>query len=400
MAGEFQRVERDVPDVLDDIRDPNSTLAARIVVDMSDEIHLYDPNAAPFVTFTKEFRDKREATQYRYDTMEKEPMPRAMVTTAAATSGATTVVVTEGHWERTRAFDLLLNLRTREVLAVGATPTTTSVTVVRQIGSSAGAAIEAGDTLLIISNAHEDGARSGDIKTVAETSDFNYTQIVRRKYGWSGRQAKTKMYGGSDIETERRWQGIEHEKEIEYALLFGRRHSRTGANGRLITSTGGVESFLRSLVWDLDGLPLLERSWIEFLEEGMRYGDGGFQNGNSTKYFICGSRLITIINGWAQDRLQYEVMDDVIGFKAMKYQSPHGDVFILKSAILDEYHPDYGFLIDFNHIRYAYHTGRDTVLVKNREENDSDSMEEEWISDVGLDMELEGSCALIRGAEL
>lgn len=392
---DFQRVEREVPDVVTGLRDPNSTVAGRAVVDMSDDIHLYEPDAAPFLALTKEFRDKREVSQYEFKTLSKEPYPRALTSSAAYIAADASIVFSSGHGTRTRAYDLLLNVRTREVIHVTSIATDTAA-VTRGIGSTA-ADIEAGDVFIIMGNAYEDGSRSGTMKSVKEDTDYNYTQILRKKYGWSGRQKNTKFYGGSDVDSERKAQGIEHAKDMEYAMLMGRRHSMVGSNGRLITTMGGVEFFLRSNVWDLNGIEPQERAFIEFLEEGMRYGGGGFQNGSKTKTLFCSSRWATVINRWAGDKVEYRPMDDVIGIKALRYQSIHGMVNIVRDVIFDEFHPDWALLVDLNHVRYAYHQGRDTVLVKNREDNDLDGSEEEWISDVSLDIELEGAHALLKG---
>ena len=70
---------------------------------------------------------------------------------------------------------------------------------------------------------------------------------------------------------------------------------------------------------------------------------------------------------------------------------------LVNTPALDYNHPDMAFLIDLNHVRYTYHQGRDTKLLKGREDNSADARKEEYLADIGLEVQLEGSHAILKG---
>lgn len=390
---DFVAAQRDAPTIQSGLRDPNSTQSARIKIDMADEIFLYMPSAAPLTALTSKFRKKRKVENYRFDILEKDEFPRSLVVSGAQTAGDTALEVATGHGDRAAAGYILLNTRTREQVRVSSVSTDT-LTVVRAIGTGNSAMLD-GDTLVFLRSVSEDGSDIGTLKSVKETNIYNYTEIMRRPFGWTRRQAGMGMYGGRDPQTERKWQGIEHEKDKENMFYFGRRYSRTGSGGKLETYSGGLEHFITSNIWDLNGIKPTERAWIEFMEEAMRWGMGGNQSGSGTKYLFASSRWCSEMNSWALDKLEYRPMDTVLGIKAMEYQSPHGKIMVIKSPILDYAHQDYAFLVDLNHVRYTYFD--DTSLLKDREANGIDGVEEEFLSDIGLEVTIESSHALLKG---
>ena len=395
---DFSVIPRTTPTMVTGARDTAHTVAERIIADVSDEILLYMPTQSPLTTLTGKLRAKRKATQFRYDFLEKDVYPRTVHCAAAVTVGATAVQLNTGEGVQVPVNMVVMNSRTREQFLVTAAPTVDLLgTVVRGIGSVA-APMEVGDELILTRVVNPDGATIGTMKSVMEVDNFNYTEIVRTPYGWTGRQMATSMYGGKDTVTEEKWQGIEHARQLESVFYFGRRHTRTDATtGTQQSFSGGLEYFIQSNVWDLGGARPSERSFVEMLEEGMRYGKGGYQSGSGTKYFFGSARWMTEIEFWAKDRIQYRPLDKSIGLVAGEYRTTHGTVMLLHSPILDDAHPDYGFLVDLNHVRYVYLQGRDTKLLRARQENDRDGEWREYMTDFGAQVELEASHTLVKG---
>ena len=371
-------------------RAPETTLAARIIADVSKTIFLYQPSSNPFTAITGHLRGRRKATQYRFDWIEKDEYPRTG--TIAADGGAT---ITFGVNEALRfpIGSVLLNVRTRESVLV-TTAAATTPTVTRAIGSSQ-AVMVVGDICVLTRVVAEDGATIGTLKSTEEVSVYNYTEIQRRPFGWTGRQANTDMYGGSDVDLERKVQGIEHAKDLEQMFLFGGRHTMTGTHIR--SMSGGLEYFIKSNHWDLNGNAPTERAFVEFLEEAMRWGKGGRQNGSGTKWLFHSARWGTEIEFWAKDRLQTKTLEKVAGLKIKKYVTTQGTIMLVSTPALDYNHPDLAFLVDLNHVRYVYHQGRDSKLLKGRQGNSADAREEEYLSDVGVQVELEASHAVLSG---
>jgi len=394
-VAEFNPLPRTAPTLVTGTRGPENQNTSRVVVDMQDEILLYQPEATPLLTLTARMRKKREAVNYRYEWLEKDEFPRALEVTAAADSNDTSLSVVAGEEARVFLGAVVINLRTGENILVNAAPTSGTLgTVVRGIGGGA-ANIEVGDRLLYAFNAYEDGASIGVLKSIQEFASYNFTQIIRTPFGFTGRDLQTELYGGRDEMTETKWQAIEHKKSIEYAMGFGKRDSRTGTH--LQTFTGGVDSAIVSNRWNVEGVSLTERAFTEFLEVAMKWGKGGNQNGSGVKYLLASSRWLTEINSWVGDRLRYKPLDESIGFSAMEYDSPHGKVELLRWPLLDYFHPDRAFLLDFNHIRYVYLRGRDTKLYVDRQANDVDGRTNEYLSDCGVQTNFEHAHAALFG---
>jgi hypothetical protein len=391
----FQGTPRPAPSLTSGFRDISQTLSNRVIADVADDILFYEPKSAPLCAITGAIRKKRKATQYQVNWIEKEPYPRKVTVNGAQTAGDVSVEVAVGQGTRVAANYVLMNLRTREHVLVSSISTDT-LTVVRGIGGGAAAMLD-GDELVFTRAVFEDGADVGTMKGTQETNNYNYCEIIRRPYGFTGRQQNTDLYGGKDPVTERKAQGIEHMKDIEYAMLFGKRHSRTGTGGRLQTFMGGLEFFITSNVYDLNNTEPTFRSFNEWLEVAMQYGEGGKRFGSGTKYFFCSDRWLTIIDGWKEDKLEMRVLDDKLDIEVAELKTSHGRVIIVPEPILSDDHAGYGFLLDLNHLRYTYHQGRDTKIYENRQGNGVDAYEEEYLTDVCLEVQLEGAHGLVKG---
>jgi hypothetical protein len=392
---DFSPAARTAPTLVSNFRGPEDHVSTRVKIDMADKILWYAPEATPFLTLTGKVKGKRKAFNYKYEWLEKDQKPRALVATAVKTDIETDPTVDDGS--KVVARDVLLNTRTREIMLVTAVSTNT-LTVTRGIGGGA-AAIAVGDTFLMIGSSYADGAASGTPVSITEFSKFNYTQIFRTPFAFTGRDLETELFGGNDKMTETKWQAIEHKRSIEYAFYFGKRALIAAAGGvHQATFTGGLDQSILSNAWDVTGTTLNTRVFNEFLEEALRWGKGGrLQGGSATKYLLCSSPWLTEINSWAENKLEYRVLDKEIGFAAMEYKSPHGRVMLLSSPILDEYHPDRAYLVDFNHVDYVFLRNRDTKLLSNRENNDIDGEKYEYFSDCGLQVEFEQAHSVLSG---
>lgn len=366
--------------------------SSRVVVDMADDILLYQPEATPLLTLTAKLRKKREAVNPLFQWLEKDEYPRTLDVTVAYDSDDTSISVTAGQEARVYANAVVQNTRTGELILVGGTSSGSLASLTRGIGGGQSDG-QVGDKLVFLFNAIEDGADTPAQRSIQEFALSNRTQIVRTAFGFTGRDLVVELYGGRDEMTETKWQSIEHKKSIEYLMVFGKQHLITGTHQQ--TFTDGLDNRIITNRWNVASADFTEEAWIAFLEEGMRWGKGGNQNGAGTKYLFCPSRWLSAINGFVHDRLQYRVLDDQIGFKAMEYVSPHGRVMLLHMPILDYYHPNRSYLVDLNHVRYVYLRGRDTKLHYDRQGNGIDGKVNEYISDVGAQVEMEHSHAAL-----
>jgi hypothetical protein len=394
--GGFTPAIRPNPTVVTGERDPGSTVAQRIIADVKDEIIFVQPSAAPLTYMTRRFH-KRQVSQFSYDWLEKDVMPRLSDVVGAVLSSDTTINVGAGQGSSVPINAVLLNRRTREQVLVTAVATD-ALTVVRGIGGIQ-EAMNDGDKLDFLRAVFEDGSSKGSLKSTKEDRKFNYTEIIRTAYGFTGRQQNTDMYGGKDPATERKAQAIEHTISIEQMLLFGRRHTRTGAGGKFQTMSGGLEFFITTNVWDLAGNEPSVDQITEVLEEGMKHGRGGYLSGGSrTKWLFCSPRWGSKFSKMGNAKIELRPADTQLGIKIATLSTTHGDIQIVEDPLLSgPEHGGWAFLLDLNHVYYVNHQGRDTKLLDNRQANDVDGMEEEYLTDCGAQVELEFAHSIWKG---
>lgn len=392
-----ESIERDEPDILkgDRLVDDSDV---KVIPEVMDTIIKIFPSATPLtVLSTRKQGRKRQVGYYKFEHLEKDKYPRKVSVATQSAAGSGTVVLDTGDWNKVAKNYVLLNTRTREQVVLTEDPTSvTLANVVRAIGGG-GAIMNVGDTLLIQAPIHVEADTLGTIRSVKENRIYNYTEIIRTPMGWSGRTANTNYYGGSDPEQVRAATAIEHRISIENRAFFGKRHTRTvAASGKQQTFTGGLEYWISSHVWDLDGNTLSERGLVEWMEDIMALGDGGYINGPGVKWLFAGNSLLTEIEFFARDKLRYEPLSSKIGMRAASFTSTHGTLNIMRHPQFVGDHAGWGFVVDMNHVRYAYYKNRDTMLLKDRHARSFDGAEEEFLTDCGWQIEEQFAHAIIK----
>jgi hypothetical protein len=371
--------------------------SVRVKVDVSDKIYQYDPNANALTLLLNKARNKRKTTQYLFHWLEKDRYPRfdAVNDATGLDADDTAMVVDDGT---KFAKNMLLYLPATEERVYVTDVSGNTLTVTRGIGTTA-KAIADNAQVEIVSSAYVEGGDVGDPKSTQEREVEQYTQIIRTPFAFSGRDANSSMYGGKDPATERRWQAVEHALNVEKAFWWGKKHSAViDAGGKYTTFMNGVHAYVSDNVWDVNGIPFTERSLTEWLEYAMRYGDGG-KMGNRRKFLFCSPRFITEIEMWAKERLHYHDNVKTYGLDAVTYRSAHGKIMLIEHPLFEE-QGDIGFLLDLNHVRYCYHQGRDTKLLKGRGGNGIDGETEEFLSDVAVQVEMSAAHGFIKNLPL
>jgi len=389
------------PTVVSGVRGVGTDIVStRIKPDVADEIFTYQPNSNAVCLLLTQARKKRKVSQYTYYFLSKDRLPARDRINLAAGYDADDVSFVVDNGDRFKARDIVMNTRTMERFLVDSVSSNTLTIHTRGLGSTALPMLD-NDELEVVGNAYAENADVPTAKSIQEEAVYNYTQTIRTSMSFSGRDLNTDMYGGRDFTTEEKWQSSQHSQQIEKAFLWGVRHSvADSTSAKTITTTGGVHYYIQnSNEWDLNGVAFNERNVVEYLEEAMRYGKGG-RGGKKTKWLFAASRYITEIESWGHDRLRYVPSTDVYGLNAKVFQSFHGKIFLVDHPLMEGENADKAFLLDMNHLRYVYHQGRDTALLRNRQGNGVDGVTHEWRSDVGLEITLPHAHGFLRGISL
>lgn len=366
----------------------------RLALDVKDEIIFWEPEATMFQTLTRGINERDIAKSYIKEWFESEPYPIEGTVSGAQTVGDTSIELLAGQGTRFYAGMVLLNRRTRESILVSSVSTDT-LTVVRAMGDTISSTMADGDVLEFVATAFEEGSDVSTIRSVVEGRNYNLTEIFKTACGWTGTDGAVTLYGGKDPENEVFKAGLEHKRQIERAMFFGKRFTRTGSGGKPQRAMGGLEFYIQSNVFDFSGAPLTTRSVTEALEVAMKYGEGGYeQNGKVSKWLFCSRRWATELELLWHDKIQIRTSEDMMGLKVKTYQSTHGDVNIVPMNIFNGEHAGYAFCVDMNHVAYCPLEGRDTKLYPDRQGNGYDAKTSEYLTEATLRVEVEGAHSL------
>jgi Family of unknown function (DUF5309) len=207
--------------------DTQEIVADEKVIDMDPKMRLLDPDQTQFTTMTSRM-GSRAATREKVNWLE-ETYVLDVYTASAYTSGATSVTITAAAESRAiQPNDVLRNMRTGQAMIVDVVVPGTGVLTVRPQGTNA--AGNAGDKLLYVGNAYPQGANIGAPKYSARVLGFNYTQIFREPWSFTGTATAIELYGGGEPAKEAARKAVEFKRQIEHNGFFGSRFFTTAVN--------------------------------------------------------------------------------------------------------------------------------------------------------------------------
>lgn len=331
---------------------------------------------------------KKEATDPEFKWFEDEFGSRT-VTTAAGNTGKNiaatpSVTLATGHGARVSVGDVVRFVTAGYTFLVTAVSTDT-LTLSNELGGATGTVDLSSLEVWIIGNANEEGAGLRTLKSTTAVEKTGYCQIFRTPFGVTETSRNTKTFiKENDLDYQRRKKAIEHMVDIERAFIFGKKAKLTsGTHPRRFTD--GVLNVITSFATaNVD----TEAEFESFLEDA-------FKNGNVEKYALCGAAFVSQINLWAKNKLQIVQGEKTYGLTIIKYVSPHGTLNIIKHDLLTgTKFGNYCIVLDMEALTYRFLSSRDTHLLTDRQAPGEDQKKEEYLSEVGLQMEQEARHAI------
>lgn len=376
--------------------DTETVLADERVIDMQDDIAMLDPEVSQFTTMLMKL-GTQEAVREKINWLEDELFPRLSALAASATSAATSITVTSGQGAYFRARDIVRNALTGEAYLVTAVSTDT-LTVTRAIGAVSAASSASGADLLIVGNAAVQGATLGTRHITKKVLGYNYTQIQRDPFGFTGTEAVIKTYGGPAPEHEEVKKLVEHKRAIENTLFFGAR-SFTAAAPNSVGTCGGAIEFLTTNYYNVGGA--LSHSGMD------NWLQSALQHGSKNKVLFCSPLVGRAISGFLKTAYLTNVSGDThsYGFKVDSWIS---GAFGWPIAVVvkrdwqdfsssNTQYGGYGFLIDMDYVKLRPLTQRGTALLRNRQANDADEMTHEYRTEYSFEFRHERVHGWIKG---
>lgn len=395
-------------------RDSMNIETGRKKIDAEPKIALFDPQATPLVTalFTigREYvKDDSGAVAVSGVPLMKKPTInpeftwwedqlagfKTQINLAAGYTGANTaIVVDDGGIFQAR--DIVYVPRTNELMEVNGAPAGNTVTFRRGVGASGtGVALLDNDELILIGSAYPEGAASNSGRSTLEVKNSNFTQIQRTAIEETRTFQRTEMWTENDWAYQIKKQGIEHLKKLERMLWFGKKEESVdtvnNASGKPKRTSGGIFNFIQTNRTAFNGT-MTESDFHSFLEQALK-------NGSNMKYVFCSPRILSVISNFAHGRLQTKSGEQIFGLSVHEYQTPHGLVKLVRQPLFDESAATAGTMVvlDLKNLKYRFLQDSDVQLLDNRQAPDVDGRKSEYLSESGLQFQLENEAAMATG---
>jgi hypothetical protein len=349
-------------------------------IDMADKILLLEPDATPLTVISKRI-SKKSTKNPQFKWMEDELDPRFDKVVGAQTAAATAIPVVNGPYFQ--AQNIIYVPRTGETMRVTAVAVNT-LTVVRGVGSTA-QALNDQEEILIANTAQPEGDASKPARTRNPTTVTNYTQIFRTEWDATDTERYSENEGGDDWDLQANKKGIEHAKDIEYALMVGHPSEDT-STGQARRTTGGFNHFVTTNVTDVGGT-MTELEFFTALRPAFRYGA-------KEKWAFASGLAVDILNTFPRGKLQIQQGETTFGLRVVQYISPHGTLNVVTHWLLEGLTlGGQVWIIDTDVTRYRFlqnqRGSRDTHIRTEIQNNDVDGRKDEYLTEAGLQFGLE-----------
>lgn len=273
------------------------------------------------------------------------------------------------------------------------------------------------DNFKIIGNINPEGGEMPDAIALNPTEVYNYTQIFRTPLSIT-RTAKMTTLRTGDAYQKMKAEALEmHSWEMELAYLWGIRTQNIGDNGKPERTTMGVINFIRQYApancndytlnagyagddWTVGG-----GTWLRaYLEQTFRYGA-------NEKLALVGSGALLGIEALAmsEGQMNLETSQKVYGMEITNWKTPFGSIKMKTHplfshdvttrnlmVIIEPKELEYKFITDTT----FYGEGSATQHPSGYGARRIDGLNEEYLTECGLEFGLPQKCAVLNGVGL
>lgn len=375
--------------------------SSRRVRDVARRIAYLDPDAAPLTLVLSRARSKA-ATNTKFEWIEKDLPARWDQVNDTPSPATTDTSVIVDHGAYFSAGDIVSVPAIGEKMRVVSVSSNT-LTVIRAVDGDGvtGGTLANNHDLQIIGNAYTEGANSNPEKSHIETYPFNYTQIVRTPFGVTGSEAVSENYTGPDRPRLRAEKAIEHKIDLERTAIFGERNNFTSGDNDATTNnprryTGGFLYYVTTNVQAMGGImtePELE-TFCQTIFGPTAAGD--------TRLLLASPLAISVIDQLAASRIQVAPRESTFGLGVKTWVTGHGTLNIVKHRLLENGpggtgYGGYCLAVDPSRMMYRFLRDRDTKLMVDIQDPDLDGFKDEYMTEMGWQVENESVHGVITG---
>jgi hypothetical protein len=370
-------------------------LSVRRIIDMHERILLLEPNASPLTVLLSRL-DRQSVFNPDFKVVKDElvPVVTAINSAAGYTTTDTTLKVDNDEYFEVGSIATITRLNEMiRVTALSATDST--ITVTRDWGStSANAALLDNEPIMIISDSNAEGADVRAGKSTLETSDTNYTQIVRTPYEITNTLMASDLYGGPDFPYQASKHGIQHLRKQNLIAWFGqKRLLTTGATP--VRTSGGIDQHISTNETDVGGT-LTTLELVNFIRPIFRYGE------SSTRAFFMSREVADALSLIGLNRVELVPESKTFGLALESWFSPHGRLNFMVENLFSEVdnYRERAYAVDLTQYGYRFLQGRDTMLRTNVQAPGVDARTDEYLTEFGIQRGQEKSSGRLKGVEL
>jgi hypothetical protein len=381
------------------INTANQATEGRAKRDVSPVINQLEPNKYPLTVFlTKLSGGKMVTDNYKFEWLEDTLLPKYDLLAAAVAADDSSITVTNYAYF---VKNMLIQLNKSEIVRVTATPATTTVSITRAVDETSATTASLGDQIRIVSMAYEEGGSFGDILSTTKSNPYNYTQNFRKEIGRTWRAKNSGVYGKKDAAYDRAKMIVEHAKDIEYAIILGERYYNAAGDidSNQLSTTRGIKKFISTNSYSLSGT-MTEAEFDEIGRKSYRYG-------SNKKLGIFSSKVTSVVNGFAKEKIQTESKTKSYGIDLSNYRFGGGNsVDIVSHPLLENDSiadlsglAGTGFIVDVKDIKLRHLANSFMVHESNPIQDGAHTDKEEVWSDCGLQLEQEKKHAEFDGVQ-
>lgn len=283
--------------------------------------------------------------------------------------------------------------------------------------------------ILVIGTTNPEGARSTKGYWSTPRQIFNNTQIFRTAFTFTRTSLKSPLeYDKTGVYKEAaKENSLNHMIELERAFLWGEKglYEAIAHDGEQVPerTMGGVMWFLQQ--WELGTVYGNSTSAITSIDDDQKriidvggsmniaqynsYMSRLFTTTNNKDYAklcLCGSGYLANLNQLFDGQIQVtrgeKPNTTYYGMNIATHETIDGTVYYKTHPLfnIDPVFKYSAMYIDIPNLKYRPLTDSDTILLKNRQENDEDRRKDEWITEAGLELKKPDSCMWIEGFNL
>jgi len=322
-----------------------------------------------------------------------------LLTIASADPTATTLGANYGTATHLKPGDLLMvepavetTTYAPEIVEVDNVLSDTQLTVKRGAAGSTAGTIGASSWLTLIGSSYAEGTGAPKAVSRNPIKFFNYTQIFKNTYELSGTADHTTVRTGNPWSNDKKRKSYDHSRDIEMAILFGRRSEATGDNGKPKRTMGGLRTFIPAANTTIFGANPTIDAILNSLGMVFDFNTGA---GDTRIMFVGNAAAMAlgkIFNAATNVTLNNTERVKVYGIHFQELILPQGRLLIKTHPLMSRHgvYQNSAFVLDFDAIKWAPLEGRDTKTKDDVQADDEDVRRGFIQTEAGLEVDYGG----------